>query len=86
MQVDPVKPTLKAPEFERLKPQYHEAPSNFAFNFNLRRFSWGIATGIIFMWGPVKFTTQIVTFVSFVVLILISLKLRHTVGRCRLAL
>ena len=39
MQVDPIKPTLKAPGTERLKRKCDEPPSNFAFNFNLRRYS-----------------------------------------------
>jgi len=33
-----MKPTLKAPATERLKLQYDEPSSNFAFNFNLRRY------------------------------------------------
>ena len=39
MQVDPIKPTLKAPGTERLKLKYDEPPSNFAFKFNLRRYT-----------------------------------------------
>jgi len=38
MQVDPIKPTLKAPGTKRLKLKYDEWPSNFGFNFNLRRY------------------------------------------------
>jgi len=34
-----MKPTLKAPETKRLKLKYDELPSNFAFKFNLRRYS-----------------------------------------------
>jgi hypothetical protein len=45
VQVDPIKPTLKAPETKRLKLKYDEPLSNFAFNFNLRRFSWCRARG-----------------------------------------
>ena len=37
MQVDPVKPTLKAPGTRRLKLKCDEPLLNFAFNFNLRR-------------------------------------------------
>jgi hypothetical protein len=37
--VDPIKPTLKAPETKRLKLKYDELLSPFAFNFNLRRYS-----------------------------------------------
>ena len=38
VQLDPIKPTLKAPGTERLKLQYEELLSNFGFKFNLRRF------------------------------------------------
>jgi hypothetical protein len=41
VQVDPTKPTLKAPRTKRLKLKDHEQVSNFAFKFNLRRYSWG---------------------------------------------
>ena len=39
MQVDPIKPTLKTPGTQRLKLQYDELLSSFAFNLNLRRFT-----------------------------------------------
>jgi hypothetical protein len=38
VQVDPIRPTLKAPGAQRLKLKYEESLSNFAFNFNLRRY------------------------------------------------
>ena len=38
MQVDPIKPTLKAPGTKRLELKYDELLSSFAFNFNLRRY------------------------------------------------
>jgi hypothetical protein len=38
-QVDPIKPTLKAPGTKRLKLKYDEPLSKFAFKFNLRRYS-----------------------------------------------
>ena len=41
MQVVPMKPTLKAPETTRLKLECDEPLPNFAFNFNLRRYSEG---------------------------------------------
>ena len=41
VQVDPIKPTLKAPGTQRLKPYYGEPPSNFAFKFNLRHYNEG---------------------------------------------
>ena len=40
MQVDPIKPTLKAPGIERLKPKYDGPLSNFASNFDLRHYTW----------------------------------------------
>jgi len=41
VQVDPIKPALNAPGTKRLKLMYDGALSNFAFNFNLRRYSVG---------------------------------------------
>ena len=38
MQVDPVKPTLKAAENKLLKLKYDAPLSNFALKFNLRRY------------------------------------------------
>jgi hypothetical protein len=39
VQVDPIKPTLKASGAKRLKLKYDEPLSNVAFEFNLRRYS-----------------------------------------------
>jgi acyl-CoA synthetase (AMP-forming)/AMP-acid ligase II len=39
VQVDPIKPTLKPPGIKRLKLQYYVPASNFAFKFNLRRYT-----------------------------------------------
>jgi len=39
VQVDPIKTTLTAPGTERLKLECDEPLSNFAFNFNLRRYN-----------------------------------------------
>jgi hypothetical protein len=39
VQFDPIKPTLKAPEGEPLKPKCDELLSGISFNFNLRRFT-----------------------------------------------
>jgi len=39
VQVEPIKPTLKAPETWRLKLKCHEPLSNFALNFSLRRYT-----------------------------------------------
>ena len=38
MQVDPIKPTLKAPGTKRLRLEHVEMLSSFAFNSDLRRF------------------------------------------------
>ena len=43
MQVDPIKPTLKAPGTKRLKLRYDGPLSNVAFKFNLRRYTKGSA-------------------------------------------
>ena len=37
MQVDPIKPALKAPESKPLKLEHEKALSKYAFKFNLRR-------------------------------------------------
>jgi hypothetical protein len=39
VQVEPIKPTSKAPGIKRLKPQHEKLLSKFAFNFNLRHYS-----------------------------------------------
>jgi len=39
VQVDPIKPTLKAPGTKHLKLKYDEPLSKFAFKFNLRRYA-----------------------------------------------
>ena len=39
VQVDPIKPTLKSPGAKRLKLICDDPLSNFAFNFNLRRYN-----------------------------------------------
>jgi len=48
VQVDPIKATLKAPGTQRLKLQYDEPLSNFAFKFNLRRYNsvWSIGASV----------------------------------------
>jgi hypothetical protein len=40
VQVDPIKPTLKAPGIKLLKLKYDISLSKFAFKFNLRRYIW----------------------------------------------
>ena len=39
MQLDPINPKLKAPGTKRLTLECDEPPSNFAFKFNLRRYT-----------------------------------------------
>ena len=41
MQVDPIKPTLKAPATKRLKLKYDKLLPSFGFNLNLRHFNQG---------------------------------------------
>ena len=43
MQVDPIKLTLKAPGTQHLKVKCDERLSNFAYNFNLRRYIKAVA-------------------------------------------
>ena len=43
VQIDPVKPTLKAPGSKSSKLKYHKLVSSFAFKFNLRRCTVGTA-------------------------------------------
>ena len=45
VQVDPVKPALKAPGIVLLKLKYDEALSIFAFKINLRRYNWEQRSG-----------------------------------------
>jgi len=40
VQVDPIKTTLKAPGTKPLKLKCNEPLSSFAFNFNLRSYTW----------------------------------------------
>ena len=46
MQVDPIKPMLKAPGTKRLNLKHNELLSNAGFNFNLRRYNKDSAAGI----------------------------------------
>ena len=45
VQVDLIKPTVKAPGSKRLKLEYDEPPSIFAFKFNLRRYTVAAGPG-----------------------------------------
>jgi hypothetical protein len=47
VQVDPIKPTLKAPGIKLLKLKYDTPLSNFAFEFNLHRYSEEVARWLI---------------------------------------
>jgi hypothetical protein len=46
MHVDPIKPTLKAPGTKRLTLTCNEPLSNFAFNFNVSRYSEAPSEGL----------------------------------------
>jgi hypothetical protein len=49
VQVDPIKPTLKAPGTKRLKLYYDEPPSNFGFKCNLRHYTAaGVGASLLF--------------------------------------
>jgi len=43
VQLDPIKPKLKAPRFKRLKLRYDYLLLSFAYKFNLRRYNMGAA-------------------------------------------
>ena len=43
VQVDPIRPTLKAPRTKRLKLKYDGPLSNFAFKFNVRRYTTALS-------------------------------------------
>jgi len=46
VQVDPIKPIVKASGTKRLNPGYDKLLSSFAFTFNLRRYSEAAAAGM----------------------------------------
>jgi len=46
VQLDPVKPTLKAPGTMPLTLKYDKLPSNSAFNFDLRRYTKVVELGL----------------------------------------
>jgi hypothetical protein len=50
VQIDPMKPTLKAPGAKRLKLKYDDPLSNFPFIFNLRRHIPALVRGISAHW------------------------------------
>jgi len=53
VQVDPIKPTLKAPGTNLLTLKYVESVSTFAFNFNLRRYNQMATAYVIARGGDV---------------------------------
>jgi len=58
VQVDPIKPTLKAPGSERLILKYDQLLSTFAFKSNSRHYTWG-AWGVSQAWpSPCSFFTS----------------------------
>jgi hypothetical protein len=52
VQVAPIKPTLKLPGTKRLKPICVDPLSNFAFKFNLRRYTSGRTGGSSATFSP----------------------------------
>ena len=47
LQVDPIKPTVKAPGTKRLKLEYEELPSNFALKFNFAPLHHGVEAVLV---------------------------------------
>ena len=77
VQVDPIKPTLKAPGTKRLKLKYDEVLSNFAFRFHLRRYTTdGVLVHAFFMHGTGADAAVVAELKA----------LTRVVGRCRLTL
>ena len=76
VQVDPIKPTLKAPGSQRLKLKCDTLLSTSAFNFNLRRYSTGEETG--------EESAEVVSQLHKVLRPFLLRRLK--VGRCRLQL
>ena len=58
MQVDPIKPTLKASGTKRLTLKSDEPLSNVAFKFNLRRYTKALAYGMVYGSGHGKFASE----------------------------
>jgi len=56
VQVDPIKPTLKAPGIKLLKLKYGKRLTNFGFKFNLRRYN---KTRVLFQTSYVKRMMQL---------------------------
>jgi len=56
--VDPIESTLKAPGSNRLKLISHRLRSNFAFKFNLRRYSPEIVPRPLPEWGQAILSPQ----------------------------
>ncbi len=54
VQVDPIKPTLKAPGTKRLKLKYDKLLSSFAFDFNLRRYNVTFDFSVKTHWQPIE--------------------------------
>ena len=72
VQVDPIKPTLKAPGSMLSKLSYDGPVSIFAFNFNLHRYTTGSYDGLARIWDT---QGNLVNSLD-----------QHKVGRCRLTL
>ena len=58
VQVDPIKPTLKAPGIKRLKLKHDKPLSNVAFKFNLHRYTSASRTGGSTGTNPCRWTSS----------------------------
>ena len=89
MQIDPIKPTLKAPGIKLLNLKYDKPLSHFAFKFNLRRYIEVLESATISLAEVPEGTDSLVmactnfTDTSFNVLEMVRCRV---VGRCRLTL
>jgi len=73
MQLDPIKPPLKAPGNKRLKLNYDKVLSSFAFKINLRRYITGDKIDEVFIGSCMTNIGQGLTLVQF------SAQLKHYV-------
>jgi hypothetical protein len=72
VQVDPIKPRLKAPGTKGLKLKYDEMPLNIAFEFNLRRYNLVNMIGVICFMLNLSAPLTLVTLASLPPTIIVS--------------
>ena len=81
MQVDPMRPTLKAPGSKRLKPEHEKLLSNFALNVNLRCYREAQSRNKHFMDEIEFFVTDVMATIALNGFVLTMLSPAATLGR-----